>query len=100
MAGIGAAIGKTVLDTAAASDALVEMSIRPGLSVEKLQELSYIGKQVGAGYRDSHWQPGKDDPKYEFCQGRYRSGRGCFCITGDVGNRFKRRIKDQPGSIC
>ena len=47
VAGIGAAIGKTVLDTAAASDALVEMSDKTGLSVEKLQELSYVGKQVG-----------------------------------------------------
>ncbi len=47
VAGIGAAIGKTVLDTAAASDSLVEMSLKTGVSVEKLQELSYIGKQVG-----------------------------------------------------
>lgn len=47
VAGIGAGIGKLFLDTAAASDGLMEMSDKTGLSVEQLQELSYVGKQVG-----------------------------------------------------
>jgi hypothetical protein len=47
VAGVGAAVGKLVLDTAGVADGLQEMSDKTGLSVEKLQELNYVGKQVG-----------------------------------------------------
>lgn len=47
VAGIGAAVGKAVLDTAGASDDLMDLSAKTGISVERLQELSYAGKQVG-----------------------------------------------------
>ncbi len=43
----GAALGKLVTDTAETADGLVEMSLKTGISVEKLQEMNYIGKQVG-----------------------------------------------------
>jgi hypothetical protein len=47
VAGIGAAVGTMVLKTAAASDSLVELSDKTGISVEKLQEMNYVSKQVG-----------------------------------------------------
>lgn len=47
VAAIGGAVIKLVLDNAAAADSLMEMSDKTGISVQKLQELSYVGKQVG-----------------------------------------------------
>ncbi|NMC84288.1 MAG: hypothetical protein GYA58_03280 [Anaerolineaceae bacterium] len=47
VAGVGAAIGKLVFDTASASAELVDLSAKTGISTERLQELSYVGDQVG-----------------------------------------------------
>jgi hypothetical protein len=41
------AIGGLVLKTAAEADALSELSLKTGISVNDLQEMDYIGKQVG-----------------------------------------------------
>jgi len=45
--GIAAGIGKMILSSASAADNLAEMSAKTGISVERLQELSFIGKQTG-----------------------------------------------------
>jgi hypothetical protein len=47
VAGLGIAIGGMVLKTAETADALVELSLKTGISTERLQELDYIGQQVG-----------------------------------------------------
>lgn len=44
---MAAGIGKMVLSAAGAADNLAEMSAKTGITVERLQELSYIGKQTG-----------------------------------------------------
>lgn len=45
--GLAAGIGKMVLSSASAADNFSEMSTKTGISVERLQELNYIGKQTG-----------------------------------------------------
>ncbi len=47
--GVGGAITKLVLDTADASGELVDMSLKTGLTTDKLQELAYAGGQIGTG---------------------------------------------------
>lgn len=47
VAGLGASISGLVFDTAAASAELVDLSAKTGISTERLQELSYVGDQVG-----------------------------------------------------
>jgi phage-related protein len=47
VAGVGLAIGKLVFDTATASAELVDLSAKTGISTERLQEMEYIGEQVG-----------------------------------------------------
>lgn len=47
VAGIGAAVGKMVLGSAKSADELSELSAKTGLTTTQLQELSFIGKQVG-----------------------------------------------------
>lgn len=44
---IGAAIGGLVFDTANASAELVDMSAKTGITTTRLQELAYVGDQVG-----------------------------------------------------
>lgn len=44
---IGAGIGKLFLDTAKAADGITEMSDKTGMSVERIQELDFAGKQLG-----------------------------------------------------
>ncbi len=45
--GIAAGMAKMVMSSASAADNLAEMSAKTGISVQRLQELSYIGKQTG-----------------------------------------------------
>jgi hypothetical protein len=45
--GLAGGMAKMVMSSASAADNLVEMSAKTGISVERLQELSYIGKQTG-----------------------------------------------------
>lgn len=45
--GLAAGLGKIVISAATAADNLTELSVKTGISVERLQELSYIGKQTG-----------------------------------------------------
>jgi phage-related protein len=45
--GLGGAITKLVLDTAAYSAELVDLSAKTGISTTRLQELAYVGDQVG-----------------------------------------------------
>ena len=47
VAGAGLAIGKMVLDATDAAGELVDMSLKTGISTERLQELAYVGEQVG-----------------------------------------------------
>jgi len=44
---LGAGIGKLAVDTAATGEQIVEMSQKTSIGVERLQELAYIGDQVG-----------------------------------------------------
>jgi hypothetical protein len=45
--GIGLGIAKLVTDTAASSAELVDLAAKTGLTTDRLQELAYIGDQVG-----------------------------------------------------
>jgi len=45
--GLAAGLTKVVFSSASAADNIAEMSEKTGISVERLQELSYIGKQTG-----------------------------------------------------
>jgi len=47
VAALGAGITKLVLDAAEAGGELVDMSLKTGLSTTRLQELAYVGEQVG-----------------------------------------------------
>lgn len=47
LVGVGAAIAGVVLKSAEFADGLVEMSDKTGLSTTRLQELAYVGSQVG-----------------------------------------------------
>lgn len=47
VAGVGVGMGKMILDSASAADNLEEMSARTGISTQRLQELAFIGEQVG-----------------------------------------------------
>ena len=47
VAGVSVAIAKLVLDTAEYSAELVDMSAKTGISTTRLQELAYVGDQVG-----------------------------------------------------
>ena len=47
VAGVSAAVGKLVLDSASASADLIDLSAKVGLSTDTLQELAYVGDQVG-----------------------------------------------------
>lgn len=43
----GAAVGKMVLDASETAGALVDTSLQTGIATERLQELAYVGEQVG-----------------------------------------------------
>lgn len=47
VAGAGAAIGKLVLDASKAAGELTDTSVKTGITTERLQELAYVGEQVG-----------------------------------------------------
>jgi hypothetical protein len=47
VAGLGASIGRLVFDTASASAELVDLSAKTGITTTRLQELKYVGDQVG-----------------------------------------------------
>jgi phage-related protein len=47
VAGVGLAIGKLVTDSAELAGELTDTSLQTGISTERLQELAYVGDQVG-----------------------------------------------------
>jgi hypothetical protein len=47
VAGVGVAVGKMVTDSADMAGELTDLSLVSGISVERLQELAYVGDQVG-----------------------------------------------------
>ncbi len=90
----GAVVGLTALvtKTAATADELVELSDKTGIPVERLQELSYIGKQTGTDMETVTGSMAK----------LVRSMSGAADGTGDAAKAFKTlgiSIVDSNGNL-
>lgn len=92
VAGVGLAAGKLVTDAAASAGALVDLSVKTGLSTDKLQEFAYIGEQVGTSQETITGSLSK----------LVRSMDAARAGTGDAGKAFQTlgiRITDANGNL-
>lgn len=93
VAGVGGAITKLVLDTASYSAELVDLSAKTGISTTRLQELAYVGDQVGTSSetmtsslaRLTRSMGGAQDQFEDYAQGQAKAAAEGKDFTGELG---------------
>lgn len=91
VAGLGVGIGKMVLDTAKFADGLDEMSLKTGISAERLQELNYVAGQVGTDTETVTGSLAKLTRSMEAAQSETEKAAGVLenVELGETAKRFK-----------